>query len=97
MNFGEALEALKAGKKVARAGWNGKGMYLYLVHGTTVDKENLRNEASLILPEDDGAMHGTGVANFLSHIDMRTASGDVCIGWLASQTDMLAEDWQVVD
>lgn len=97
MNFGEALEALKAGKKVARAGWNGKGMYLYLVHGTTVDKENLRNEASLILPEDDGAMHGTGVANFLSHIDMRTASGDVCIGWLASQTDMLAEDWLVVD
>ena len=31
MNFGEALEALKAGKKVARAGWNGKGMYIYLV------------------------------------------------------------------
>lgn len=97
MNFGEALEALKAGKKVARAGWNGKGMYLYLVHGYSVDKENLRNEASIHLPADDGAMHGTGVANFLSHIDMRTATGDVCIGWLASQTDMLAEDWLVVE
>ena len=61
------------------------------------NKENLRNEASIHLPADDGAMHGTGVANFLSHIDMRTATGDVCIGWLASQTDMLAEDWQIVD
>jgi len=96
MDFGKALEALKEGKRVARKGWNGKGMYLYLVHGCTVDKENLRNEASFHLPCDEGAMHGTGVANFLSHIDMRTANGDVCVGWLASQTDMLAEDWVIV-
>ena len=97
MNFGEALEALKAGKKVAREGWNGKGMYIYLVHGFDCDKEHLRNEASKILPHDDVAMHGTGVATFLSHIDMRTANGDVCVGWLASQTDMLAEDWVIVE
>lgn len=97
MNFGEALENLKMGKKVARKGWNGKGMYLYLVHGTTVDKENLRNEASFHLSNDEGAMHGTGVAGFLPHIDMRTANGDVCIGWLASQTDMLSEDWMIVE
>lgn len=97
MDFGKALEALKNGKKVARTGWNGKGMYLYLVHGTTVDKENLRNEASQILPNDEMAMHGTGVAEFLPHIDMRTANGDICIGWLASQTDMLAEDWIEVE
>lgn len=93
MDFGKALELLKSGKKVARKGWNGKGMYLYLVRGFSVDKENLRNEASIHLSDDEGAMHGTGVANILSHIDMRTANGDVCIGWLASQTDMLAEDW----
>lgn len=97
MNFGKALEALKQGKKIARKGWNGKGMYLYLVSGRTVDKQNLRNEASQILPLDEGAMHRTDVANFLSHIDMRTASGDICVGWLASQTDMLAEDWVLVD
>lgn len=95
--FGEAIRRLKAGQKVARKGWNGKGMYLYLVHGTTVDKENLRNEASLHLPNDEMAMHGTGVAEFLPHIDMRTANGDVCIGWLASQTDMLSEDWVIVE
>ena len=97
MNFGEALEALKAGKKVAREGWNGKGMYIYLVHGFDCDKENLRNEASKILPRDEAAMHGTGVATFLSHIDMRTANGDVCVGWLASQTDMLSDDWKIVE
>ena len=97
MDFGKALEALKNGKKVAREGWNGKGMYLYLVHGTMVDKENLRNEASQILPADEMAMHGTDVAEFLPHIDMRTANGDICVGWLASQTDMLAEDWVVVE
>ena len=96
MNFGQALMMLKEGKKVARSGWNGKGMYIYLVQGSTVDKENLRNEASRILPDDDMAMHGTGVAQFLPHIDMRTAYGDICVGWLASQTDMLAEDWEVV-
>ena len=97
MNFGQAIEALKEGKRVARTGWNGKGMYLYLVRGYSVEKDNLRNEASIHLPADEGAMHGTGVANFLSHIDMRTASGDVCVGWLASQTDILSEDWEIVN
>lgn len=97
MNFGEALEALKEGKKVARAGWNGKGMYIYLVHGSSVDKENLRNEASVMLPNDETAMHGTNVAVFLPHIDMRTTNGDVCVGWIASQTDMLSEDWTIVE
>lgn len=95
--FGEAIRRLKLGQKVARRGWNGKGMYLYLVQGSTVDKENLRNEASRVLPSDEKAMHGTDVAVFLPHIDMRTATGDICIGWLASQTDMLSEDWEVVE
>lgn len=96
MNFGHAIELLKMGFKVARKGWNGKGMYIYLVHGYCVDKHQLVNEASQHLPNDEGAMHGTGVAEFLSHIDMRTANGAVCVGWLASQADMLAEDWHVV-
>lgn len=37
------------------------------------------------------------IQTFLPHIDMRTANGDVCVGWLASQTDMLAEDWVIVE
>lgn len=59
---------LKQGKRVTRKGWNGKGMFLYLVKGTLVDKEFLRNEAAFQPTEDK-----TGVVTFLSHIDMFTA------------------------
>ena len=83
MNFGQAIEALKEGKRVAREGWKGEGMFLYLVKGTLVDKENLRNEAAFQPTEDN-----TGVVHFLSHIDMFTAQKTV---------NMLAEDWRVVE
>lgn len=92
MSFGGAIEALKQGKRVAREGWNGKGMFLYLVKGTIVDKEFLRNEASMQPTEDH-----TGTVTFLSHIDMFTAQKTVNVGWLASQTDMLSEDWVIVE
>ena len=46
MDFGQAINALKEGKRVARLGWNGKGMFLYLVNGSMVDKQFIRNEAS---------------------------------------------------
>lgn len=86
MNFGQALEALKCGELVARAGWNGKGMFLYLVPGSTftVNREPLLG----IYPE------GTEI-RYHAHIDMKTAQGD-CVPWLASQTDVLAEDWETV-
>jgi len=81
--FGWAIERLKAGEKVARRGWNGKGMFLFLVPGSTfkVDRPPLLG----IYPE------GTEI-NYHAHIDMKTAD-DKVVPWLASQTDMLAEDW----
>lgn len=87
LTFGLAIEALKLGKKVARAGWNGKGMFLFLVPGSTF-KVN-RPPLLGIYPE------GTEI-NYCPHIDMKTADGKV-VPWLASQTDMLAEDWWVVE
>ena len=86
MNFGHALVALKDGQKVSRAGWNGKGMFLFLVPGSTF----VVNRAPLlgIYPE------GTEI-NYLPHIDMKTADNKI-VPWLASQTDVLAEDWDVV-
>ena len=86
MNFGQALESLKQGRKVARAGWNGKGMFLFLVQGSTfrVNRPPLLG----IYPE------GTEI-NYCSHIDMRTADNKI-VPWLASQTDVLAEDWSEV-
>jgi hypothetical protein len=71
MGFGEALEALKLGHRVCRAGWNGKGMWLELQK-----------------PDDQSKMT-------LPYIFMKTAD-DNLVPWLASQTDMLAEDWEEV-
>jgi len=86
MDFSEALEVIKQGGKVARAGWNGKGMFVFLVPGSqfTVNRAPLLG----IYPA------GTEV-RYHAHIDMRTADGQI-VPWLASQTDLLANDWQVV-
>ena len=72
MNFGQAIEALKGKKRVARQGWNGRGMYL-----------------ELQLPDGNSKMS-------LPYIYMKTVQDDL-VPWLASQTDMLSEDWVVVD
>lgn len=94
MNFGQAIEALKDGKKVARNSWNGKNMFIYLTVGQYVSYDNLRGSANKFLNKN---ICGTEDAIINSHIDMKTADGSICIGWLASQTDMLAEDWVVVE
>lgn len=86
MDFSKALEHIKAGDKVQRSGWNGEGMFVFLVPGSkfTVNRPPLLG----IYPE------GTEI-NYHSHIDIRTADG-VIVPWLASQTDVLANDWELV-
>lgn len=85
-SFSEALYHLKNGRRVHRAGWNGKGMFLFLVPGSTfiVNRPPLLG----IYPE------GTQV-DYCPHVDMKTADGKV-VPWLCSQTDMLANDWEIV-
>lgn len=78
MTFGLAIEALKLGHKVARAGWNGKGMWLSLVNNWNGN-----------IGEMPAAFR------LLSWIGMKTAD-DAFVPWLASQTDVLAEDWEIV-
>jgi len=90
MNFGEALRLLKVGGLVRRTGWNGKGMWLALTPGSTITSEQARSGAVKAQVEQEKVTTVT----ILPHIDMRTADGGICIGWLASQTDMLAEDWE---
>lgn len=90
MNFGSAIECLKMGQKVARAGWNGKGMFLVYVPGSRITPYQST-------PYDDiNIKDETGGVTINPHIDMKTATGEMQPGWLASQTDMLAEDWEVV-
>lgn len=82
MTFGMAVSALKEGKKVAREGWNGKGMYLRKVNPYT-DKKYPITEVE----PTDGTL--------LPWVGMKTADNSF-VPWLASQTDMLSEDWMVV-
>lgn len=89
MTFGEAIAALKEGKKVARQGWNGKGMWLILVPGSP----NIKPVAGT--PYSNAGV--TEAIQILPHIDMYTVDSTgrraMLPGWLASQTDMLSEDW----
>ncbi|WP_260338585.1 DUF2829 domain-containing protein [Levilactobacillus parabrevis] len=92
MNFGEALEALRHGKKVAREGWNGKGMFIYFESGTLITPDKIRN-LTLAKSTPDSQKY----ININPHIDMKSADGSIVVGWLASQTDVLAYDWVVVE
>lgn len=87
-DFGWALNQLKQGKKVQRKGWNGKGMFLTLQEGSTVNGECMRNA-----PAKD--FYGNQPVTICPHIDLKAADNSYVVGWLASQTDMLADDWQL--
>lgn len=90
LNFGQAIEALKRGEKVCRAGWNGKGMYLWLLAATMVKKEWVKDPMLLeVFGESDSL-------SCLGSIRMKTATGEVLTGWLASQSDILGEDWEII-
>lgn len=88
LGFDFAILALKAGKKVCREGWNGKGAWLYLVPGSTFQVAEGRPLAAHLPIGETVKYH--------SHIDMKTTSNEH-VPWLASQTDMLATDWQIAD
>ena len=78
MTFGKAIKELSLGNKVARSGWNGKGMYLFLITDWSYKDDNAHPFPNL------------------PFIAMKTADNKV-VPWLASQTDMLAFDWEVVN
>lgn len=87
MNFEEALGYIKNGKKMARDGWSGKGMFVFLVPGSTFQVS--RPPLLGIYPE------GTTI-NYHAHIDIKSVNGDI-VPWNCSQQDMLATDWCIVE
>lgn len=93
LNFSDALDLLKKGAKIARLGWNGKGMWLVLVPGSYVPLNPGTPYANALNTESGAQSHVT----IKAHIDMRTATGEMQPGWLASQADMLADDWVIVE
>lgn len=92
MDFGVALMNLKEGRRVARKGWNGKGMFLVMTSGSEIPAENMRVDAV----RDYYTEHDVDTIKIAPHIDMKAADGTYVTGWLASQTDMLAEDWIIL-
>lgn len=94
-DYGQALKRLKEGKLVCRRGWNGKRMFIYLQKGR--------------LPKPAEGSHVGGVSKslfdvavgsmleFMPCLCLRAADGTIVCGWLASQTDMLAEDWSIFE
>lgn len=110
MDFGEAIKALKLGSRVAREGWNGKGMWLQLVQSHPCDKlgANILTTETYHLAEGDKSIEGFDeslhAGQMLSFIMMKTAGDSKYWGtgksdfipWLASQMDVLAEDWLIV-
>lgn len=94
LNFGEAIIALQNGHKVARKGWNGKGMFLVIAGGYSVPKENLRPGTHIT--KEFLESRGVDAMEIVPHIDMWSADNKYVTGWLASQTDMLSSDWEIV-
>jgi hypothetical protein len=98
MNFGDALNHLKFDGKAARRGWNDKNMFIYLENGsapgdTQVEPTSWGMDLISGVDKDHFDTGAEGTTVRLPHINLRAANGTIIPGWLASQNDMLAEDW----
>lgn len=104
MEFGLALEALKQGKLVAREGWNGKGMFLFIRPEFScggdafMSIQSVPDNAKVKIVEALNQKFGDAekTYKFTAYITMFAADGSIVNGWLASQTDMQASDWVIV-
>lgn len=112
MNFGEALELVKQDYLVTRKGWNGKNMFIFMrpadeLHiDMVIDKvkslpqsikdfylkDVLDSKGNRILPADENDK-----VKFTAYLCMKAADGTIVNGWLASQTDMLSNDWIIFE
>lgn len=102
MDFGQAIAALKEGKMVRRSGWNGKGMFLFIRPEFTCGYEDFKKLVSVpMLSKDmiasDMTLNDLSSITFTAYISMYAANKTIVNGWLASQTDMLSEDWEIVN
>ena len=86
-DFGYALRNLRNGEKLAREGWNGKGMFVYYVGS---NKYPATTEVGKSIADKDGNVE------YQAYIAMKTVQGNV-VPWLASQSDILSEDWIIVE
>lgn len=96
MNFGQALEALKQGKKVARAGWNGKGMWIVMMPALSLPPYSSQTPGAKVNDRTAKFIGQDTPLESQPYIAMWTAQGKWQPGWLASQPDLLSEDWEII-
>lgn len=106
LTFGQALEALKHGSLVCRTGWNGKGMFIFMRPEDQLDVNFIINTVKSLpaslkkyyeVQESKLNQESIGRVKFTAYLCMKATDGTIVNGWLASQTDMLAEDWEVFE
>lgn len=109
--FGQALESLKRGRLVTRKGWNRKGMFIFMrladelhVGFVAKDIKSLPQKVKDYYHQDCVDENGNPIeldkddmVKFTAYICMKAADGSIVNGWIASQTDMLANDWMIFD
>lgn len=88
MNFGQAIDMLKSGARVRRAGWNGKGMWLAYMPPVVIPEAQVNERTKRFVPHGDLTVGG--------YVVMRTAQGVWQPGWIAPQADILSNDWEIV-
>jgi hypothetical protein len=99
LTFSEALESAKQGALIARKGWNGKGMFIFIRPGDNLSVGFMNNVKSL--PESVKEWFNNNhpqeaVIQFSPYLCMKSADGTIVNGWLASQSDLLANDWVII-
>lgn len=108
LNFGQAIEALKQGKLVAREGWNGKNMFVFQRPSDTLTTGFIPNVKSLpqsvkdwidknMDDKQNPGEQGLTPVKFTAYLCLKSADNTIVNGWLASQSDMLAEDWLILN
>lgn len=99
MRFGEAIELARQGRAVARSGWNGKGMWIAYSPGAILSTphEMPWGECNRRYAQHRIECGDARDLRILPYFTMRTAGGEILPGWLASQSDMLADDWMEVE
>jgi len=95
LNFGDAIKALKEGKKVTRKGWNDKGMFLWIKPVTTIKSDWVKDPMLKDLVDENGG-EILGLATICMFTHDLTGRKTILTGWFASQTDMLSEDWMII-
>ena len=102
-SFGQALNSIQRGRLVTRQGWNGKGMFIFQRPEDSLPTNMIVNQVKS-LPEsfkrwvsDNYGDSEADKINFTAYLCMKAADGTVVNGWIASQTDMLANDWMIVE